>query len=159
MDTVVSGAAPWVDREDGGEPCPVRASQSTQDVMESFFKFVRFQLEKYVKWANTSKQLNIIIVVLLNIAVCRIHVGIIIIIVKRIKKIQQIICTLFQIFNCDETGWAGWEKSCARVVGPKKGHLVSRQPSKPGGHITAHICVSAAGKFLPTLLMFSVRVV
>ncbi|XP_053400930.1 uncharacterized protein LOC128557557 [Mercenaria mercenaria] len=58
-----------------------------------------------------------------------------------------------RIFNCDETGWTGKEKSAKKVIGPKGGHLCRGQ-NTPGSHITAHVCVCASGRFLPTLVVY-----
>jgi len=44
MDTVVSGAAHGLTEKMAESLDPVRVSHLTQDVMESFFKFLRFQL-------------------------------------------------------------------------------------------------------------------
>ncbi|WAR28587.1 hypothetical protein MAR_014291 [Mya arenaria] len=58
-----------------------------------------------------------------------------------------------QIFNCDETGWTGKEKSTSKVIAPKNGH-VFKTKIVPSGHITAHVCVSGNGRFLPSLVIF-----
>jgi len=62
---------------------------------------------------------------------------------------------LFQIFNCDEIGWTGRKRANVKVVAPKQGH-VFRKRLTGTGHLTANVCVSASGQFLPTLVIFPV---
>ncbi|WAR23793.1 hypothetical protein MAR_037462 [Mya arenaria] len=50
-----------------------------------------------------------------------------------------------QIFNCDDTGWTGRDKSAVRVIGEREGH-VFRKKMSGSGHITAQVCMSASGK-------------
>ncbi|WAQ96646.1 hypothetical protein MAR_029336, partial [Mya arenaria] len=57
------------------------------------------------------------------------------------------------IFNCDETGWTGKEKSTSKVIAPKNGHVFKKK-IVPSGHKTAHVCVSGSGRFLPSLVIF-----
>ncbi|XP_052284973.1 uncharacterized protein LOC127881261 [Dreissena polymorpha] len=60
-----------------------------------------------------------------------------------------------QIFNCDETGWSGKEKAKEKVITGKREHTISRKVMGGGGnHITAHLCVCADGRFLPTMIIF-----
>ncbi|XP_060573876.1 uncharacterized protein LOC132731679 [Ruditapes philippinarum] len=61
-----------------------------------------------------------------------------------------------QIFNCDETGFTGKEMPRAKVFGPKGKH-VFRQKISSSDHITAHLCVSANGRFLPSMIIFQVN--
>ncbi|XP_053383335.1 uncharacterized protein LOC128549782 [Mercenaria mercenaria] len=58
-----------------------------------------------------------------------------------------------RIYNCDETGWSGKEAGKAKVVGRKGGHTF-KQKMGVSSHITAHLCVCADGRFLPTMLIF-----
>ena len=58
-----------------------------------------------------------------------------------------------QIFNCDETGWSGKEKSKQKVFGVKGQHCY-QQSVLGTGHITAHLCISANGTVLPSFLIF-----
>ena len=57
------------------------------------------------------------------------------------------------IFNCDETGWSGKESSREKVIGLRGKHTYQQQMFT-SDHITAHLCVSAAGRFLPTMVIF-----
>ncbi|XP_052260545.1 uncharacterized protein LOC127864686 isoform X1 [Dreissena polymorpha] len=60
-----------------------------------------------------------------------------------------------QIFNCDETGWSGKEKAKGKVITGKREHTINRKVMGGGGnHITAHLCVCADGRFLPTMIIF-----
>ncbi|KAH3719878.1 hypothetical protein DPMN_062762 [Dreissena polymorpha] len=62
-----------------------------------------------------------------------------------------------KIFNCDETGWSGKEKAKEKVATGKRKHTISRKVMGGGGnHITAHLCVCADGRFLPTRIIFKV---
>ncbi|XP_060602883.1 uncharacterized protein LOC132755959 [Ruditapes philippinarum] len=58
-----------------------------------------------------------------------------------------------RIFNCDETGFTGKEAPRSKVIGPRGGHLFRRKTSS-GDHVTAHLCVSADGHFLPPLIIY-----
>ncbi|XP_060560718.1 uncharacterized protein LOC132720575 [Ruditapes philippinarum] len=58
-----------------------------------------------------------------------------------------------QVYNCDETGWSGKECARERVIGPKSGH-VFQQNNMTNDHVTAHLCVSADGSFIPTMVIF-----
>ena len=59
------------------------------------------------------------------------------------------------IFNCDETGWSGKESSREKVIGLKGKHTyMYQQQMFTSDHVTAHLCVSAAGRFIPTMLIF-----
>ncbi|XP_060575632.1 uncharacterized protein LOC132733064 [Ruditapes philippinarum] len=58
-----------------------------------------------------------------------------------------------QIFNCDETGFSGRETARSKVIGPKKGHVFQRRATMTD-HITAHLCVCADGRFLPTMVIY-----
>ncbi|XP_053382064.1 uncharacterized protein LOC123532137 [Mercenaria mercenaria] len=58
-----------------------------------------------------------------------------------------------QIFNCDETGFSGRETGRSKVIGPKRGHVFRRRVTT-ADHITAHLCVSADGRFLPTMIIY-----
>ncbi|XP_060557384.1 uncharacterized protein LOC132717830 [Ruditapes philippinarum] len=58
-----------------------------------------------------------------------------------------------QIFNCDETGFSGRETARSKVIGPKKGHVFRRRVTTTD-HITAHLCVCADGRFLPTMVIY-----
>ncbi|MES9880233.1 MAG: hypothetical protein ABW185_05055, partial [Sedimenticola sp.] len=62
---------------------------------------------------------------------------------------------LLQIFNVDETGWSGKEKCTTKVIAPKTGH-VFRNKVTTNDHVTANLCISAEGKFLPTMVIFQV---
>jgi hypothetical protein len=55
--------------------------------------------------------------------------------------------------SCDETGWTGKESSKPTVIGPKGKHVYQQQVTS-SGHTTAHLCVSASGKFLPSMIVF-----
>lgn len=58
-----------------------------------------------------------------------------------------------QIFNCDETGWSGKEKSRQKVIAVK-GHHSYQQSVISSGHLTAHICICGDGRVLPTFIIF-----
>ncbi|KAJ8305255.1 hypothetical protein KUTeg_015800 [Tegillarca granosa] len=58
-----------------------------------------------------------------------------------------------QIFNCDETGWSGKEKSRQKVTGIKGQHSYQQACFTPT-HITANLCICADGRILPTFLIF-----
>jgi len=58
-----------------------------------------------------------------------------------------------QIFNCDETGWSGKEKSRQKFFGFRGQHCY-QQKILGTGHITAHLCISADGKVMPSFLIF-----
>ncbi|KAK3105870.1 hypothetical protein FSP39_007466 [Pinctada imbricata] len=57
------------------------------------------------------------------------------------------------IFNCDETGWSGKEKSKQKVIAVK-GHHSYQQSVISTGHVTAHLCICADGRILPTFVIF-----
>ena len=57
------------------------------------------------------------------------------------------------MFNCDETGWSGKEGSRQKIFG-FKGKQTYQQRVVTTDHVTAHLCVSAAGKFLPTMIIY-----
>ena len=57
------------------------------------------------------------------------------------------------IFNCDETGWSGKESSREKVKRKRRKHTYQQQMFT-SDHITAHLCGSAAGRFLPTMVIF-----
>ncbi|WAR18362.1 hypothetical protein MAR_000200 [Mya arenaria] len=40
-----------------------------------------------------------------------------------------------------------------QVIAPKNGHVFKKK-TVPSGHITAHVCVSGSGRFLPSLVIF-----
>ncbi|XP_052804991.1 uncharacterized protein LOC128234657 isoform X2 [Mya arenaria] len=54
-----------------------------------------------------------------------------------------------QIFNCDGTRWT--EKSFKLC--PKTGHQLEMKTGT-GSHVTAHMCISAGGRFLPSMLIY-----
>ncbi|XP_045203683.2 jerky protein homolog-like isoform X1 [Mercenaria mercenaria] len=58
-----------------------------------------------------------------------------------------------QIFNCDETGRSGKESGRGKVLGPRTGFLC-QQKSIAADHMTAHLCVSVDGRFMPTMIIF-----
>ena len=58
-----------------------------------------------------------------------------------------------QIYNCDETGWSGKEKSRQKVIAVK-GHHSYQQALMSSGHVTAHLCICADGRVLPTFIIF-----
>ncbi|XP_045177185.2 uncharacterized protein LOC123537512 isoform X1 [Mercenaria mercenaria] len=58
-----------------------------------------------------------------------------------------------RIFNCDETGFTGKEAPRAKVIGPRGGHLFRRK-TVSADHVTAHLCVSADGHFLPPAIIY-----
>jgi hypothetical protein len=57
------------------------------------------------------------------------------------------------VFNCDETGWSGKECAREKVIGPKSGHIY-QQNVMSNDHVTAHLCVSADGTFIPTMIIY-----
>lgn len=59
-----------------------------------------------------------------------------------------------QIFNCDETGFSGKEKSRGKVLAVKGAHSYQQQ-ILTNSHTTAHMCVSGDGAVLPTFLIFA----
>ena len=61
-----------------------------------------------------------------------------------------------QIFNVDETGWTGKEKSSRRVIAPTDSSHVIKRKTSVNGHITAQVCVSGSGRFLPTMVVYKV---
>ena len=58
-----------------------------------------------------------------------------------------------QVYNCDETGFSGKEASRQKVVGVKRSHTYQQRVTT-ADHVTAHLCVSADGRFLPTMVIF-----
>ncbi|XP_053405016.1 uncharacterized protein LOC128558830 [Mercenaria mercenaria] len=58
-----------------------------------------------------------------------------------------------QVYNCDETGWSGKETARGKVIGPRTGH-VFQQKVMTADHLTAHLCVSADGIYIPTMVIF-----
>lgn len=58
-----------------------------------------------------------------------------------------------RIFNCDETGWTGKERSQIKVFASKGSHSYQQAVSS-AGHITAHMCVAADGRVLPTFVIY-----
>ena len=58
-----------------------------------------------------------------------------------------------RIFNADETGWNGKEKSKQRVFGVKGQHTYQQNITSTN-HITAHLCISADGRVLPSFVIF-----
>ncbi|XP_062567732.1 uncharacterized protein LOC134229974 [Saccostrea cucullata] len=58
-----------------------------------------------------------------------------------------------QIFNCDETGFSGKEKSKQKVI-VNKGTYAYQQRNLTNSHITFLICVAGDGRVLPTYLIF-----
>lgn len=60
-----------------------------------------------------------------------------------------------QIFNCDETGFDGRENGKERVVVVGKQHPYQQHLSTNIGHITMQLAISASGKFIPPMLIFS----
>jgi hypothetical protein len=58
-----------------------------------------------------------------------------------------------QIFNFDETGWSGKEKSRQKVFG-LKGEPIYQQSMFASGHITGHLCISANETILPLFLIY-----
>ncbi|WAR04989.1 hypothetical protein MAR_020358 [Mya arenaria] len=56
-----------------------------------------------------------------------------------------------QIFNCDGTRWT--EKSFKLC--PKTGHQLEMKTGT-GSHVTAHMCISAGGRFLPSMLIYKI---
>ena len=58
-----------------------------------------------------------------------------------------------QIFNCDETGFSGKDKSRTKVIGIKGIHNYQQQVLT-NSNITAQMCVSADGRVLPTFIIF-----
>jgi len=67
--------------------------------------------------------------------------------------VSKLNLTPSQIFNCDETGWNGKEKPRQKVIGIK-GHHSYQQSVSASGHITAHLCICADGRILPTFVIF-----
>lgn len=61
-----------------------------------------------------------------------------------------------QIFNCDETGWSGKEKSRQKVIAVKGHHSYQQSVISPG-HLTAHICICGDGRVLPSFIIFEER--
>ena len=51
-----------------------------------------------------------------------------------------------RLFNCDETGWNGKEKSKIKVLAVKGEHAYQQSVLSSSGHITALMCVSADGR-------------
>ncbi|CAG2192489.1 unnamed protein product [Mytilus edulis] len=58
-----------------------------------------------------------------------------------------------QIFNCDESGFSGKEKSKEKVLTLKGSHSY-QQKVLVHGHITVHMCIAADGHVLPSFLIF-----
>ena len=52
-----------------------------------------------------------------------------------------------RIFNCDETGWNGKEKSKIKVLAVKGEHAYQQSVLPSSGHITALMCISADEEF------------
>uniref|UniRef100_A0A8W8LM17 DDE-1 domain-containing protein n=1 Tax=Magallana gigas TaxID=29159 RepID=A0A8W8LM17_MAGGI len=58
-----------------------------------------------------------------------------------------------QIFNCDESGFSGKEK-CRKKVLVGKGTHAYQQSNLGHSHCTAHVCVAADDRVLPTCIIF-----
>ncbi|XP_052079009.1 uncharacterized protein LOC127717266 [Mytilus californianus] len=58
-----------------------------------------------------------------------------------------------QIFNCDESGFSGKEKSKEKVLTLKGSHSY-QQKVMVHGHITVHMCIGADGHVLPSFIIF-----
>ena len=59
------------------------------------------------------------------------------------------------IFNCDETGFDGHEIGKEKVLVIGKQHLYQLQMFSNVGHITLQLAVSATGRYIPPMLIFS----
>ncbi|XP_060574096.1 uncharacterized protein LOC132731836 [Ruditapes philippinarum] len=57
------------------------------------------------------------------------------------------------VFNFDETGWSGKECAREKVIGPKSCHIY-QQHFMSNDHVTAHLCVSADGTFISTMIIY-----
>ncbi|CAC5411452.1 unnamed protein product [Mytilus coruscus] len=58
-----------------------------------------------------------------------------------------------QIFNCDESGFSGKEKSKEKVLTTKGSHSY-QQKVMVHGHITVHMCIAGDGHVLPSFIIF-----
>ncbi|KAH3834972.1 hypothetical protein DPMN_108305 [Dreissena polymorpha] len=58
-----------------------------------------------------------------------------------------------QIFNVDETGWTGKEKSTRRFIAPTDSSQVIKRKTSVNGHITAQVCVGGSGRFFPKMIV------
>jgi len=59
------------------------------------------------------------------------------------------------MYNCDETDWSGKEAARGKVVALKGCHVLS-QKVMTSDHVTAHLCICADGRFLPSVIIFQV---